>query len=124
MESSQALSIIQSLADGVDPRTGECFAAESAYQSAPVVRALSVAVRAILRLIETEHRRKSLPGNVGKAWSVHEEGILISEFDSGKNVSELASQLQRTAGAVRARLVRLGKIEDPGYSFPRRNMRQ
>ncbi len=114
MNNSEALMIIQSLADGVDPRNGERFPAESAYQDGQTVRALVAALQGLQALAAIEKRRKTLPENVGKAWSPSDEKLLSSEFDSGKEIGELAKQLQRTAGAVRARLVKLGKIEaDP-----------
>lgn len=93
MDSSQALGIIQALADGIDPRSGEVFAAESPYQNAQIVRALVVALRSLQERIEMENRRRSLPGNVGKPWSVEDESLLSSEFDTGKDVAELARQL-------------------------------
>ncbi len=40
MDVDQAIVIVQKLADGVDPTTGERFPAESAYQNADTVRAL------------------------------------------------------------------------------------
>src|SRR5689334_268643 len=47
MERKDATKILQSLADGVDPTTGEPFPASSPYQRADVVRALFAAVRAL-----------------------------------------------------------------------------
>ena len=39
MNQSEALSVVRSLANGVDPETGEVFAADSVYQRAQTVRA-------------------------------------------------------------------------------------
>lgn len=41
MERDNAAKILQTLADGVDPATGEPFPASSPYQRADVVRAMS-----------------------------------------------------------------------------------
>ena len=41
MNQAEALSVIRSLANGVDPESGEVFPAESAYQRAQTVRARS-----------------------------------------------------------------------------------
>ena len=38
MEQAQALAIVRSLSDGVDPESGEVFPPESAYQRPQVVR--------------------------------------------------------------------------------------
>ena len=40
MDANQALAVVRSLANGVDPETGEVFPPESAYQRPLVVRAL------------------------------------------------------------------------------------
>ena len=47
MEREQALKILNALANGVHPATGEVFAADSAYQHPDTVRALFEAVRAM-----------------------------------------------------------------------------
>ena len=44
MERQQALTILNALANGVHPATGEVFAADSAYQHPDTVRALFEAV--------------------------------------------------------------------------------
>jgi len=43
MDSVQALAVVRSLANGVDPESGEVFPLESAYQRPLVVRALKAA---------------------------------------------------------------------------------
>ena len=47
MNASEALSIVRSLANGVDPASGEVFPPESAYQRADSVRALFLATQAL-----------------------------------------------------------------------------
>ena len=47
MDDSKALAVVSALADGVNPYTGEVFEPDSPYQSADVVRALYIAVRAL-----------------------------------------------------------------------------
>ena len=64
MDQAQALAIVRSLANGVDPESGEVFTPESAYQRPQVVRALY----------------------------------------------EAAAAHERTMGAVRARLLKYGRI--------------
>ena len=46
MDQSEALSVVRSLANGVDPETGEVFAEDSVYQRAQTVRALYAAAEA------------------------------------------------------------------------------
>ncbi len=47
METSETLRILQLLADGIDPATGEVYPAAGPYQRADVVRALHAAIRAL-----------------------------------------------------------------------------
>jgi len=53
MNEARALSIVSTLANGVNPATGEIFPADSPYQSADVVRALFL----VVRLMETRPSR-------------------------------------------------------------------
>ena len=65
MNQTQALEVVRSLANGVDPDTGEVFAAESPYQRPQTVRALFVAAQALELRERTEKRRESLPAKTG-----------------------------------------------------------
>src|SRR5436305_1838010 len=49
MDQTQALAVVRSLANGVDPETGEVFPPESAYQRPQTVRALYEAAAALER---------------------------------------------------------------------------
>jgi hypothetical protein len=110
MNETQALHIIESLANGVDPETGEPYPAESPYQRAPIVRALFVAQAALERASETARRREALPANTGKPWSGEDDARLAAGYDEGKSVVDLAREHDRTRGSIQARLVKLGKI--------------
>ena len=50
MDQAQALAIVRSLANGVDPESGEVFTPDSAYQRPQVVRALYEAAAALERI--------------------------------------------------------------------------
>ncbi len=54
---------------------------------------------------------RHLPAQAGKAWDSAEEEILIREFESDETLSMIARAHGRTAGAIKVRLVRLGKID-------------
>lgn len=110
MEISEALRTIESLADGVDPVTGEIFAHDSPYQSPQILRALFVAIRALEQRKVRQTREKSLPENASKPWEESEGERLYNSFDAGTTLMELARQHNRTEGAIESRLVRLGKL--------------
>lgn len=116
MEKQQALRILNALANGVHPATGEVFAADSAYQDPDTVRALVEAVRALeaSRLAGTtspERRTGEAPANTFVRWSAEEEERLAAAFDAGRTSAELAKLHNRSRAAIEARLLKLGKID-------------
>lgn len=111
MEQTQALEIIRSLAAGVDPATGEVFPADSAYQQPDVLQALSLAVAALQQAASSARKIQSLPPSTGKPWTADEDQQLIAAFESGSTPKQLAAAHQRTNGAVRSRLMKLGKLD-------------
>ena len=117
MEKADALKIIQQLADGIDPQTGQAFRADSPYQHADTVRALFVALRALDAPPAPKQRAaatgENAPSNSGKPWSEDEDKALAAAFDAGGKIPELATQHQRSRFAIEARLAKLGRIEPP-----------
>jgi hypothetical protein len=114
MEKQTTLQIIQALAQGIDPHTGETFPAASPYQHPDTVRALFQALQALTGA-PTDRARppQGSPENAGKPWSDEEDRTLATAFDTGKTIPELAEHHRRTRVAIQARLIRLGKIEPP-----------
>jgi len=110
MEQVQALTIVRSLADGVDPESGEVFPPESAYQRPQTVRALFAAAEALDRSERFERRKAQLPAKTGEPWSEEEDRKLLAAFDAGGALAELASGHQRTQTGIRARLVKYGRL--------------
>jgi hypothetical protein len=112
MEKQTAVHILSTLAQGIDPHTGESFPADSPYQHPDTVRALFQALQALADPAgRTRPGAQALPENAGKPWSDEEDNALAAAFDAGKPVPELAECHRRTRAAIQARLVRLGKIE-------------
>jgi hypothetical protein len=110
MEQTQALAVVRSLANGVDPESGEVFPADSAYQRPLVVRALYEAAAALERMERFERRKAQMPAKTGEPWTEDEDRKLLSGFDAGRALQELAAAHERTMGAVRARLLKYGRI--------------
>jgi len=110
MNQAEALSVIRSLANGVDPESGEVFLADSVYQRAQTVRALYAAAEALEKSERFERRKQQLPAKVGEPWSEDEDRKLLSGFDAGRGLPDLASAHQRTQTGVRARLVKYGRL--------------
>lgn len=110
MEMQKAQQILQAMADGVDPFTGEALPATSPYQQADTVRALHLALLAMNAETARQEKCRHLPNRAGQPWDAAESQQLIERFDGGMSVNEIASLHQRTRGAIAAQLVKLGKI--------------
>ena len=120
MELQIARQIIDVLAQGIHPITGEAMPEDSPYNAPPVIRALHVVSRALEGMgaapapsEEPSRARRSQPPNAGKAWSAQEDAALETAFVAGIPVRQVAQELGRTTFAGEQRLVRLGKIEPP-----------
>jgi len=110
MDQAQALAIVKSLANGVDPESGEVFPAEGAYQRPQTVRALFAAAEALERAAQFERRKQQLPAKTGEPWTEDEDRKLLASFDAGRALQELAAAHERTMNGVRARLVKYGRL--------------
>ena len=112
MELDRAKEIVQALADGVDPYTGDRFPADGPYQRADTVRALY----AILEAAESGTKpKKPVDPNkprAGGKWTEEEEQRLRDAFNARKPFADIAKDHGRTQGAITARLVKLGLVED------------
>lgn len=110
MDQAQALAVVRSLANGVDPESGEVFPPESAYQRPQVVRALYEAASVLERAERSERRKAQLPRKTGEPWTEDEDRKLLAAFDAGHALQELATAHERTVTGVRARLVKYGRL--------------
>jgi hypothetical protein len=115
MSPLEARKIIEALANGIDPETGEILPAQNTLNSPQVIRALFIASKALdkeARRHRATHRKSSIHAKAGSPWSVDEDKELLAAFDSGIPVNEIAQRHGRTQGAIAARLVRLGRIKE------------
>jgi len=111
MQLDAALPIVRALADGVNPVTGEAYPDHSPYAEPRALRALYSAVDLMQKEVEREKRRERLPANFGKPWTEGEDKLLVTEFDAGVVLGDIARKHLRTQSSIRLRLEKLGKIE-------------
>lgn len=111
MDVDQAIEIVTKLSDGVDPTTGERFPPSSVYQQADTVRALHPALEGLDRLKRVKERIHSGPPKAGRPWTKDEETRMLQQFDAKVDVKLIAQELNRTTGAILARLEKVGRIQ-------------
>ena len=120
MTPAQAKQIIEVLAGGVDPATGEVLPDDSPLSSPHVIRALFIAAKVLELMAAAKPARPAAaaPGNAGKSWNEEEDQRLVAGFDAGTPVAELARTHERTTGAINSRLVKLGRLQASDKSPP------
>lgn len=114
MDIERAKELLQVLADGINPITGEVLSDNDSCNQVEIVRALHTAILTMENA--STKRTRPQPENAGKLWTEDEETQLISEFRNGVKGNEIAKLHNRSKGAIAARLVRLGEISDR-YEF-------
>lgn len=110
MEQADALDILKKLADGRDPDSDRILPPDSINQRPHVIRALFVAAEALEKAERYTRRRDTMPKKSGSPWSEDDDRRLLAAFDAGRPLQELAASHERTMMAIRARLIKYGRI--------------
>ncbi|KIM12930.1 MAG: hypothetical protein KU38_03165 [Sulfurovum sp. FS08-3] len=121
MDEEKSYSIINSLANGVHPVTGEIFEINSPYNHPDIIRALffilnnkkqgkTYNIKKTLEQKQEENIQKGLPKNSGLPWSNELKSKLANQFKETKSISELAIIFERTTGSIIAELVKQGLV--------------
>ena len=120
MDRETVLHHLRAWADGVDPLTGAALPADHPGQRPDTLRVVFAALAllqptsaAIGSRADANRLSAGGPRNAGRSWSADDDATLAGGFDSGDTISALAARLERTRGAINARLVKLGKIDAP-----------
>lgn len=111
MTDQEALDIMQALVEGVNPFTNEPLAVESVCVNPAVNTALNSASQALESKIKAAARCASLPSKAGAPWDETEAQLVLQAYEAGDSIKEIAARQQRTQGAIRSRLVKLGVLE-------------
>jgi hypothetical protein len=106
----RARAILDSLVQGVHPRTGGVLSEDSVINEIDVSRAMVTAVVALDQMSARLARRAQLPESVGKAWTEEEEQRLKDEFGANEPIALIATQHGRTIRAIESRLEKLGLL--------------
>ncbi|MEA3356808.1 MAG: hypothetical protein U9Q23_05715 [Candidatus Bipolaricaulota bacterium] len=120
MEITKAKKIVEALANGIDPITGEVFPKDSPYNHPDIIRALFSILHKFQniksknkRSLEDKQRENienGRPRNAGLPWNDRMKEDLAIGFKAGVSVDQLAGKLERTRGAIIAELKKQGLI--------------
>lgn len=120
MELDEAKSLLSTLANGINPFTGEVLPDTSPYNEPRVIRALF----AVLDSVKGNKQRKKTPEekqqenissgrprNAGLPWTESLKEELVRRFKGGASLDELAKDFERTKGSIVSELVKQGIVE-------------
>ena len=107
MDILRAKEILEGLADGVNPLTGEVLPEEDSCNQPEIIRALHSVLNAL-----SEKKPRPHPENAGRPWTAEDDELLCQMYDTGKSRKEICEYFKRSTGGIASRLVRLGKISD------------
>lgn len=119
MELSEAKNIVTALINGIDPTTGEVLPEGSPYNNPQVIRALFTVLDTLkvkkqpkktLEEKQQDNIKAGRPKNAGISWD-DELKALLASFQSGTSIDELATNFERTKGAIVSELTKQGLIE-------------
>ena len=113
MDIIRATEIVRTLANGIDPTTGEVLPAESVYNSPDVIRALFTLLEAAR--VKEQHPTR----NAGKPWTEIEDDKLRDEYAAKMRIADIAKEHGRTYKAIESRLERLGLKKKSFWFFDR-----
>lgn len=106
----RARVILDSLVQGIHPKTGGELPEDSVVNEIDVARAMATAVLALDQISARIARRAQLPESVGKTWTEEEERQLKDEFNRNEPTPLIATKHGRSIRAIEARLERLGLL--------------
>jgi hypothetical protein len=121
MEIEKAKEIVLSLANGINPITGEVFPDDSIYNDPIIIRSLFTIVsnvrfpkkqgRQTIEEKQANNLADNKPKNAGLSWTEELKEEVEKLFKQGKPINELAKHFERTDGAIRSELKHQGLIE-------------
>lgn len=128
MELDKAVRIIEAVANGTNPITGEAVPENSHFASPEVIRALFACTQHIkhppqksrktLEGRQAENLRKGLPRNAGLPWTKELKAQLADSFQSGEQPRELAKIFERTEYAILLQLQNQGLVSEEEVANP------
>ena len=118
MHKREVVEVLSALASGAHPITGEIFEEDSPYNHPRVIRALFGSIELIesrsgrvKKTLEEINREQGRPLRSNARWSEEEDQRLVELLEEGVSTGEIASQFERTRGAIHSRLLSHGLLQ-------------
>lgn len=118
------VSVIEILAHGIDPGTGEVLPDHSPYNNPEVIRALFFALSSMkkpkkpgqrakqtVEEKQSDNLAKGKPKNAGQPWTDEQRRLLTKHFSAGDAIDRLAELHERTEVAITSELKKLKLID-------------
>ncbi|NTS77493.1 hypothetical protein HR060_11530 [Catenovulum sp. SM1970] len=121
MNQENVISILEGLANGLNPVTGEILPSNSPYNEPEVIRALFQAINLIpkarkpkktIQQKQQENIEKGLPQNYGLPWEEADVQKVVSMYQSEISIPNIANEFSRKPGSIVSLLKRHGVITE------------
>lgn len=109
MNQERVISIIDALANGIDPITGEVLPDSSPYNQPEVIRALFHVINLLPKVKKpkktTEQKQqenidKGQPKNFGLPWLDEDVTFVIDQYNSGVSIDSIANEQARKPSSI------------------------
>jgi len=125
---SRAAEILEALANGVNPETGEALENESVLNQPDVIRSLYAGLSLIKKAQfaakfkdakQKQPKPDNMPKNYGKLWRTEDQDLMVRQFRAGRNFDDIAKELGRTRDSIIKRLIESGYLVWNGEKYVR-----
>lgn len=124
MKLEKEIKVLEALANGVDPVTGEVLDNQSPYNQPEVIRSLFTILNELksptkkiklpkktIEEKQADNIDNGLPKNAGLPWTSTEKEELVEKYKSEVSIEELSEIHGRTKGAITSELKKQGLIK-------------
>lgn len=107
----EMIRVLQALAHGTDPQSGQVFPEDSPYNHPDTIRTLF----SILERLKGSGSLEPGERSTSRKWSSEQDDELTERYMAGAALPELMRTMQRSRGALVSRLILLGLIDDADH---------
>lgn len=109
MDFARAAQLLCALLKEQDPDSARCLPRTELIAREEILEAIETARIALEGLAHSERGEDT---RSGRRWAPRDDAALLKDFEAGRSLEELSSALKRSVFSIRARLAKLGKLDD------------